>query len=72
MTSNQPFSDPPTLEFGKDANGKTLAKADFQQLGNGFGGHQWFAYTRKVPELVHPLLSQPPGWPARSWARRRR
>ncbi|MEV0756724.1 hypothetical protein [Streptosporangium sp. NPDC050280] len=37
-----------TLEFGKDAAGKVPAKADFQQLGNGFGGHQWFAYTRNA------------------------
>ncbi|SDM82745.1 GDSL-type esterase/lipase family protein [Nonomuraea jiangxiensis] len=34
------------FEFGRDANGRTPAKADFQQLGNGFGGHEWFAYTR--------------------------
>ncbi|MFI7538153.1 hypothetical protein [Streptosporangium sp. NPDC049376] len=37
-----------TLEFGRDAKGKAPAKADFQQLGNGFGGHEWFAYTRNA------------------------
>lgn len=37
-----------TLEFGRDARGKTPAKADFQQLGNGFGGHQWFSYARNA------------------------
>ncbi len=35
-----------SLRFGRDAAGKVPAKADFQQLGNGFGGHQWFAYAR--------------------------
>ncbi|MBP2703657.1 hypothetical protein JOL79_07565 [Microbispora sp. RL4-1S] len=34
------------FEFGRDSQGRTPAKADFQQLGNGFGGHEWFAYTR--------------------------
>ncbi|WP_182885212.1 hypothetical protein [Microbispora sp. H10885] len=37
-----------SLEFGKDAAGEVPAKADFQQLGNGFGGHQWFAYARNA------------------------
>ncbi|MEW9529193.1 hypothetical protein [Microbispora sp. NPDC049125] len=35
-----------SLQFAHDAAGKTPAKADFQQLGNGFGGHQWFGYAR--------------------------
>ncbi|MDH2428495.1 hypothetical protein [Sphaerisporangium sp. TRM90804] len=36
-----------SFQFGKDAAGKVPARADFQQLGNGFGGHEWFAYPRR-------------------------
>ncbi|MEV4377329.1 SGNH/GDSL hydrolase family protein [Streptosporangium sp. NPDC049644] len=37
-----------TFEFGQDAAGRVPARADFQQLGNGFGGHEWFGYTRNL------------------------
>ncbi|MEV4454332.1 hypothetical protein [Microbispora sp. NPDC049633] len=37
-----------SLEFARDSRGQVPAKADFQQLGNGFGGHQWFAYVRNA------------------------
>ncbi|MFB4293271.1 hypothetical protein ACBI99_36915 [Nonomuraea sp. ATR24] len=33
--------------FGRDAGGKIPAKIDFHQLGNGYGGHEWFAFTRR-------------------------
>ncbi|MEU8319712.1 SGNH/GDSL hydrolase family protein [Nonomuraea sp. NPDC048881] len=36
-----------TWKFGRDSAGRVPARADFQQLGNGYGGHQWFAYTRR-------------------------
>ncbi|WP_432867430.1 hypothetical protein [Microbispora rosea] len=35
-----------TFEFAQDSAGRVPARADFQQLGNGFGGHEWFGYTR--------------------------
>ncbi|KAB8180781.1 SGNH/GDSL hydrolase family protein [Microbispora catharanthi] len=37
-----------SLEFGRDSAGRVPAKADFQQLGNGFGGHEWFGYARNA------------------------
>ncbi|WP_433259619.1 hypothetical protein ACQPYK_48645 (plasmid) [Streptosporangium sp. CA-135522] len=41
-----------TFTFGKNSAGKEVSKADFHQLGNGFGGHQWFAYARKSSETA--------------------
>ncbi|GAA2315054.1 hypothetical protein GCM10010149_78440 [Nonomuraea roseoviolacea subsp. roseoviolacea] len=35
-----------TFEFAQDAAGRVPGRADFQQLGNGFGGHYWFGFTR--------------------------
>ncbi|WP_344317537.1 hypothetical protein [Acrocarpospora pleiomorpha] len=35
-----------SFEFAQDSAGRVPARADFQQLGSGFGGHEWFAYTR--------------------------
>ncbi|MGJ7906925.1 hypothetical protein ACOQFL_10625 [Actinopolyspora sp. H202] len=35
------------LRFASDANGKYPSKIDFHQIGAGFGGHFWFAHTRK-------------------------
>ncbi|GAB1818577.1 SGNH/GDSL hydrolase family protein [Herbidospora sp. RD11066] len=35
-----------TFDFAQDSAGRVPARADFQQLGNGFGGHSWFGYTR--------------------------
>ncbi|MEO3859766.1 hypothetical protein [Acrocarpospora sp. B8E8] len=35
-----------SFEFNQDSAGRVPARADFQQLGNGFGGHEWFGYTR--------------------------
>ncbi|WP_051760769.1 hypothetical protein [Herbidospora cretacea] len=35
-----------SFEFAQDSAGRVPARADFQQLGNGFGGHEWFAYSR--------------------------
>ncbi|RBQ14338.1 hypothetical protein DP939_40985 [Spongiactinospora rosea] len=34
------------FEFGRDAQGRVPAKADFGQIGNGFGGHYWYGFTR--------------------------
>ncbi|GGL16726.1 hypothetical protein Sme01_71340 [Sphaerisporangium melleum] len=36
-----------SFQFGKDSAGRVPARADFQQLGNGFGGHEWYAYPRR-------------------------
>ncbi|WP_169988892.1 hypothetical protein [Microbispora sp. H10836] len=35
-----------SFTFAQDSAGRVPARADFQQLGNGFGGHEWFGYTR--------------------------
>ncbi len=36
-----------SLDFAADASGNRPSKADFHQLGAGFGGHFWFAHTRQ-------------------------
>ncbi|MBX6167527.1 MAG: SGNH/GDSL hydrolase family protein, partial [Thermobispora bispora] len=40
-----------SFQFGSDAAGRELSKADFHQLGNGFGGHEWYAYARDSQHL---------------------
>jgi hypothetical protein len=35
-----------SFEFEQDSTGDVPGRADFQQLGNGFGGHLWWGYTR--------------------------
>jgi hypothetical protein len=37
-----------SLQFAADATGQYPSKVDFHQIGGGFGGHFWFAHTRKA------------------------
>ncbi|WP_219905442.1 hypothetical protein [Actinopolyspora mortivallis] len=36
-----------SLDFASDSSGHYPSKIDFHQIGAGFGGHFWFAHTRK-------------------------
>ncbi|MEV4477270.1 SGNH/GDSL hydrolase family protein [Nonomuraea sp. NPDC049504] len=59
-----------TFEFEQDSAGEAPGRADFGQLGNGFGGHLWYGYTRNSSHLGDPMkvtgtweLNQPiNGW----------
>lgn len=45
-----------SFEFEHDpATGDVPGRADFQQLGNGFGGHLWWAYSRSPQYLGNTL-----------------
>ncbi|NHD16344.1 MULTISPECIES: hypothetical protein [unclassified Actinopolyspora] len=39
------------LKFASDTSGNYPSKIDFHQIGAGFGGHFWFAHTRKPGAL---------------------
>ncbi|MEV0626367.1 SGNH/GDSL hydrolase family protein [Nonomuraea wenchangensis] len=45
-----------SFEFESDpATGDIPGRADFGQLGNGFGGHLWYGYTRNASHLGDPM-----------------
>ncbi|MEU4832918.1 SGNH/GDSL hydrolase family protein [Streptosporangium sp. NPDC023615] len=46
--SNSGWTNSGTLsfDFEQDTTGDVPGRADFQQLGNGFGGHLWWGYSR--------------------------
>lgn len=56
-TSTRPCASPGTnagtfsLRFNADTLGRYPSKVDFHQIGAGYGGHMWFAHTRKSTDL---------------------
>ncbi|WP_158848069.1 golvesin C-terminal-like domain-containing protein [Saccharothrix deserti] len=67
-TSEGSFS----LAFGADSAGRYPSKADFHQLGAGFGGHFWFSHTNRA-DAVGAKLEVTGTWtlnrPLNGWAR---
>ncbi|WP_062436276.1 golvesin C-terminal-like domain-containing protein [Herbidospora daliensis] len=61
-----------SFEFAQDSAGRVPARADFQQLGNGFGGHEWFAYTRtsaRNGDVMRVTGTWKPNEDVNAWAR---
>ncbi|GHH68365.1 hypothetical protein GCM10017673_16850 [Streptosporangium violaceochromogenes] len=58
------------LTFARDRHNFFSSKIDFHQLGSGFGGHQWFAYSRTPDKAFQKVTGK---WtlnqPINGWAR---